>query len=162
MARTKSKGFIEGEFADFPSVENDDVTDAMAQAFPYQHWFAKTAYAKQQSMAKALAGINHDDYVDWSSRFITTDHTNPDPPQPTKFWECESCGTVSPINVLDCRGCGHSITKKAMMAAWEAEQDEDEDTEVDYAELGNNINIVLSEESAKKISDYFMKWRIGM
>jgi hypothetical protein len=54
---------------------------------------------------------------------ITTGHTDVDviPPSHTRFWECEYCGTVNPIDTLDCRAkaCGHSITKKAMEAAWE-------------------------------------------
>jgi hypothetical protein len=73
------------------------------------------------------------DYCDWSTAHL---NNNPgefirlppgerleiiEPKQPTKFWECEYCGTVNPIDLLDCRGkaCGHSITKKAMQAAFE-------------------------------------------
>jgi hypothetical protein len=59
---------------------------------------------------------------------ITTGHTDVDviPPSHTRFWECEYCGTVNPIDTLDCRAkaCGHSITRKAMEAAWEGKWDD--------------------------------------
>jgi hypothetical protein len=51
--------------------------------------------------------------------YVITDEINE--PPPTRFWECEYCGTVNPIDTLDCRAkaCGHSITRKAMETAWE-------------------------------------------
>lgn len=57
--------------------------------------------------------------------YIIMDDLN-EPPKPTKFWECEYCGTVNPIDLLDCRGkaCGHSITRKAMEAAFDGPKTE--------------------------------------
>jgi hypothetical protein len=53
-------------------------------------------------------------------RSVIMDDLN-EPAKPTRFWECEYCGTVNPIDTLDCRAkaCGHSVTRKAMEEAWE-------------------------------------------
>jgi hypothetical protein len=81
--------------------------------------------------AREQLGLSSEDYGQWNDNRVVSEKyahdnwglTKPDiiPAPPTRFWECEYCGTVNPIDTLDCRAkaCGHSITKKAMEAAWE-------------------------------------------
>jgi hypothetical protein len=109
--------------------------------------------------------------------FIIMDDIN-GPPLPTRFWECEYCGTVNPINVLDCRAkaCGHSITRKAMEAAFGEEKPvitkvvehkEDKWKTVNDWEQYNNGDILIGSNSSSSsninwtTSNYKMTFRNG-
>jgi hypothetical protein len=120
------------------------IEEDLKNAFPYHYWFAKTQTNKDKRLAdmhKKYLGVATSDCragecvtlsTPWHENdlmpkgkhmnYVIMDEINE--PPPARFWECEYCGTVNPIDTLDCRAkaCGHSITRKAMEAAFGAEK----------------------------------------
>lgn len=93
------------------STDSYSTGTTIGDVFPYQNWYAKTQKNWMDRQVASEQAIR--DYAEKMK-------TRKPPENPTRFWECEYCGTVNPIDILDCRGkaCGHSITKKAMQNAF--------------------------------------------